>query len=59
MSAIDRERLRCEDTCPVCGEGIDWEAGDHELLSHGEFVYCWLRKQCYDAAVLDMQHLND
>lgn len=57
MSAIDRERLRCEDTCPVCGDGIDWEEGDH--VPHAWTVLCLREQQFFDVAVLEMQHLND
>lgn len=46
-----------DDVCPACGEGIDWEYGDHELV--GEGVSCNIAWQCYDVAVLDMAHLND
>jgi hypothetical protein len=49
------EYQRCEDTCPVCDQPIDWEDGDHRL--EDEFVICMPRADVYDVAVLELQHL--
>jgi hypothetical protein len=59
MNAVDRERERRDDHCPVCGEGIDWSDGWHRLWQHGERVLCWSTRDSFDVAVLDLAHLND
>lgn len=58
MNAVDREAMSCEDTCPACGEGIDWEAGDHELFMGGQFVECLIAGRGFDVAVLELAALR-
>jgi hypothetical protein len=53
MSLIELERERRDDHCPACGEGIDWESGDHEILESGWSARCWITRASFDLAVLE------
>jgi hypothetical protein len=56
-NAVDRERERRDDHCPVCGEGIDWSDDAHRIVE--ESVWCGVDGGIFDVAVLDLAHLND
>lgn len=53
MTLIELTEQAHDDTCPCCGEGIDWEAGDHVILAEDWHVACHVERATFDIAVLD------